>query len=283
MTLSARLDELRTLEPGWLDGEGLPPTPAALATALGMARYRRASGWPDPHVYPTSEGGLQLEWGLDDALPGASVEIDVLPGGGCWWRLGETTALLSSLPTETPDRTLHFHDLEFVFVSPGASGGYVAHFLDPLTEGTGATRAGALAALGAALWRDSWDLNGRHTGDLAPEQRKRKQLLLGAVDLAESDLLRGVREHTWISGEVRHGTDGVLRFVRDSDGCFYALTPELLARFEAGELPREAHYLARTRTDKAGRPVEPVDAVGEPLGLDPDAAWKWWAEREATP
>lgn len=59
-----RMTELSRLEPGWLDGEGLPPTGQALKAAGRIATALPADADP-VRAYPTPEGGIELEW--DDA------------------------------------------------------------------------------------------------------------------------------------------------------------------------------------------------------------------------
>jgi hypothetical protein len=58
------MTELSRLEPGWLDGEGLPPTGQALKAAGRIATALPADADP-VRAYPTPEGGIELEW--DDA------------------------------------------------------------------------------------------------------------------------------------------------------------------------------------------------------------------------
>lgn len=82
--LSARFDELRKLEDGWLDGEGRAPRPkdlewleAALANMM-----RKHPGFPCGRVYPTEEGGVIVEWTTD--AHDASLEVDLSARSGRW-------------------------------------------------------------------------------------------------------------------------------------------------------------------------------------------------------
>ena len=52
-TIDARLDELAALSDGWLDGEGLAPTPHAIATARAVLRLLPGAR---PHLFPTPDG-----------------------------------------------------------------------------------------------------------------------------------------------------------------------------------------------------------------------------------
>ncbi|MFD0405552.1 hypothetical protein [Kitasatospora sp. NPDC127116] len=63
----ARLDELMAVQPGWLDGEGTPPSPAVAAAAAGLAETFTQWAAPGPlRLYPTPEGGIELEWDDDN-------------------------------------------------------------------------------------------------------------------------------------------------------------------------------------------------------------------------
>jgi hypothetical protein len=60
--LDNRLGELEELQEGWLDGDGLPPAPAALQSARATLAELLGLEAPRPRVYPTPEGGVQAEW-----------------------------------------------------------------------------------------------------------------------------------------------------------------------------------------------------------------------------
>jgi hypothetical protein len=74
--LDQRFDELRELEDGWYHGEGYAPREdlidAVLATIREAAYEYNAYL---PYIYPTPEGGLQLEW----ALGSGDVEVEIEP------------------------------------------------------------------------------------------------------------------------------------------------------------------------------------------------------------
>lgn len=76
LDVPARLESLALLRDGWMDGGGsrLPPAGLSwLATAWTQA-------WPDdaplPYVYPTPEGGVQLEWSAHGASIAAELNLD---------------------------------------------------------------------------------------------------------------------------------------------------------------------------------------------------------------
>jgi len=78
----ARLDELRRLNAGWLDGEGSPLNPAALAELGELFELYYPADLPLPYMFPTVSGGLQLEWRLAESW--AEVEVDLSSFIGDW-------------------------------------------------------------------------------------------------------------------------------------------------------------------------------------------------------
>jgi hypothetical protein len=63
-----RLDELRALRDGWIEGEGLPPNAVVVARAreILVRLLVEDRELPRPKVYPTHDGGIQVEWTLGD-------------------------------------------------------------------------------------------------------------------------------------------------------------------------------------------------------------------------
>jgi len=94
----ARLDELRRLNAGWLDGEGSPLNPAALAELGELFELYYPADLPLPYMFPTVSGGIQLEWRFRGELAEvvwAEVEIDLASLIGDWsddWLSAEETA-----------------------------------------------------------------------------------------------------------------------------------------------------------------------------------------------
>jgi hypothetical protein len=80
LDISARLDELRSLEVGWLQGDGV-----ALA-AEGLDRLGEAfsSYFPDkttpPHLYPTPEGNISAEWSLPPYEVSLKIDLASMKG-----------------------------------------------------------------------------------------------------------------------------------------------------------------------------------------------------------
>jgi hypothetical protein len=62
--ISARIDELRGLKPGWLDGAGDAPGPEFLDWLNQQFEPRYPADVPLPCLYPTAEGGVQAEWSV---------------------------------------------------------------------------------------------------------------------------------------------------------------------------------------------------------------------------
>lgn len=61
-SLRSRLLELWALQPGWLDGAGEAIDRAVLRRVQLLLDQLTSRAVPRPHVFPTPEGGVQLEW-----------------------------------------------------------------------------------------------------------------------------------------------------------------------------------------------------------------------------
>lgn len=62
LDVSARLDELRCLKDGWLDGKGIAPKHDRLDWLTQVFGKYFPDDLPLPYIYPTAEGGVQAEW-----------------------------------------------------------------------------------------------------------------------------------------------------------------------------------------------------------------------------
>ena len=60
-----QLDELRSLADGWLDGDGVAPDKEGLDWLAGYFETYYSDELPVPRIYPTPEGGVQIEWTLN--------------------------------------------------------------------------------------------------------------------------------------------------------------------------------------------------------------------------
>jgi hypothetical protein len=75
----ARVEELKGLRRGWLDGGGEAPAPEGLDwLAHGWTTHIPAVV-PNPYIYPTAAGGVQLEWSFGSWE--LSAEIDLTTKG----------------------------------------------------------------------------------------------------------------------------------------------------------------------------------------------------------
>ena len=87
--IGARLDELRGLKDGWLDGKGKAPDDSALDWLEKTFNALYPEELPAPYIYPTPEGGLSLEWEL--AGNDISLEISFPEKKGQWHGLNLET------------------------------------------------------------------------------------------------------------------------------------------------------------------------------------------------
>ena len=93
MDISNRLDELRSLKDGWLEGGGLAPPHEGLDwLSRTFVRYY-PENLPPPYLYPTEEGGVQAEWSLGPKE--VSLEIELRSHSGEWHVLDMETDAVS--------------------------------------------------------------------------------------------------------------------------------------------------------------------------------------------
>lgn len=88
-TFSAKFDELSELQEDWDTYGGKRIDPSILTAARDLTAELVGAGHPQPHVVPTTTGGVQLEWHQD----GADLELkftssDSVEGS---WEKGEDT------------------------------------------------------------------------------------------------------------------------------------------------------------------------------------------------
>lgn len=114
--IPARLDELKILKEGWLDGRlGKAPEPAS----VDWLRAAFEANYPEdlalPYLYPTAEGGIQAEWTLGKTE--ISLDIDLYARQGSWHSLD-----LDSL--DDVDKCLDLDDLDsWVWLADQIRGG----------------------------------------------------------------------------------------------------------------------------------------------------------------
>ncbi len=81
----ARIEELKNLKDGWLDGKGSTLSSEGLDWFAKIFEANYPDELPLPFVYPTAEGGIQVEWSLGGHE--LSLEIDFARHSGEWHRL----------------------------------------------------------------------------------------------------------------------------------------------------------------------------------------------------
>lgn len=64
LDVTSRLDALRTLRDGWLDGKGVAPGASGLDWFATAFNESYPDDLPSPYIYPVAEGGIQLEWSI---------------------------------------------------------------------------------------------------------------------------------------------------------------------------------------------------------------------------
>jgi hypothetical protein len=62
VSLHSRLEEIIDLAVGWFDGEGVEISRHIARSAETLMQYLLYRDVPRPRVYPTLEGGIQMEW-----------------------------------------------------------------------------------------------------------------------------------------------------------------------------------------------------------------------------
>ena len=84
LDVPARLDELRTMRDGWLDGVGRAPSSDGLNWLSASFENYFSDDLPLPNVYPTPEGGIEAEWSLGTVS--IILEFDLDTHQGHWLR-----------------------------------------------------------------------------------------------------------------------------------------------------------------------------------------------------
>ncbi len=85
LDVRARVEELKLLRHGWLDGKGIAPPPAALDGITVAFEERYPNDLRLPYLFPTPVGRVLAEWSLDPWS--LSLEIDPVAKRGDWHSL----------------------------------------------------------------------------------------------------------------------------------------------------------------------------------------------------
>jgi hypothetical protein len=87
--IASRLDELKKLKDGWLDGAGRAPSHEGLDWLARVLKDRYSKSLPLPYAYPVPDGGIQLEWSIKRLE--ISLEVDLESRTGDWHSLDLNT------------------------------------------------------------------------------------------------------------------------------------------------------------------------------------------------
>jgi hypothetical protein len=89
LAIPARLEDLRSLKAGWLDGQGQAPSQDGLDWLSQAFGQHYPEGLPLPFLYPSLEGGIQAEWSVEPNE--ASLKVDLVGRSGYWQSLNMET------------------------------------------------------------------------------------------------------------------------------------------------------------------------------------------------
>ena len=82
LDVPARLNELRAMRDGWLEGGGKAPSQEGLDWLSKSFKAHFPEGLPLPYTYPTPEGGIEMEWSL--GVRSIIFEVDIDARQGDW-------------------------------------------------------------------------------------------------------------------------------------------------------------------------------------------------------
>ena len=89
LDIGGQLDELRLLEDGWLEGEGLSPPESGLDWLQDAFDQHFPEEAPLPHLYPMETGGVQAEWSIGKKE--FTLELNLVTHSGEWHALDTET------------------------------------------------------------------------------------------------------------------------------------------------------------------------------------------------
>lgn len=101
--VKSRIQELKLLQDGWLDGKGKALNKKQLDWFCDIFENSYPDNLPLPYIYPAPEGGIQLEWTIENKE--ISLEIDLASKDAEWHLLnlfsGEDELKKLDLNTDT--------------------------------------------------------------------------------------------------------------------------------------------------------------------------------------
>ena len=98
LDVPARLDDLRLLKAGWLDGGGKALDGVALDQLATSFTTYYPNDLPLPYTFPTAGGGVQFEWRIGGVTP--EIEIDLASLQGDWLSDDDDEAVIDLATTE---------------------------------------------------------------------------------------------------------------------------------------------------------------------------------------
>ena len=104
LDVALQLEDLRKLEDGWLNGEGVAPPAEGLDWLADAFGRHYPEELPLPHIYPTLTGGAQLEWTFGSNEVNVEVEVDLATRIAEWFvlDLSSMEATMDSLDLSVP-------------------------------------------------------------------------------------------------------------------------------------------------------------------------------------
>lgn len=145
------------------------------------------------------------------------------------------------------------------------------------TQGRAHTPLASLRELVNILRRDAERLLHAFTHELDAETRLLKRRLLGAIDVAASQLDAKGEGSTWVLGDLED-RDGRLWLRSEGNFDFVFEISESVAR---EGLRHDRPYFARVATESSGRPVGPALELAVGSGRNEDEVWQEWLRRLA--
>ena len=98
-----QLDKLRSLENGWLDGGGIVPVKEGLNWLSDYFKICYPKDLPVPCIYPTPEGGIQIEWTLNDYEISLDVDLNNYIGDFHALNMSNDDEIIKSFDFNKPD------------------------------------------------------------------------------------------------------------------------------------------------------------------------------------
>jgi hypothetical protein len=109
--INSRLEQLSALNDGWLDGSGIAPDTNALQNLGSLFQSHYDKSLPIPYIYPTADGGLQLEWSPEDWEATLELNLQTFDGDYQALKLSDGTSREECVTLGNPDGWLRLNQL----------------------------------------------------------------------------------------------------------------------------------------------------------------------------